>query len=222
MCEDSPWIAGWDAVRKNRLPMLVLWAVSTVLVLAYYALPAVSAFLEPLAVWQRESGWMAAFLNRAVFCGMIPGMFIVCVKALRPRHVAAVIAAQTAWSGFCGIVSDCMFSLNARLFGTGVDLPTLCVKTAVCQFVWTPLFFAPLGAAVYFWIGRDFSARRFRDEMPERFFHGLVLPNLLVNWAIWIPVTLAVNALPTPLQVQVSGLASSLFSLMLLSIGSAR
>lgn len=222
MRENSPWMVGWEAVTKNRLPMLVLWTVSTALVLAYYASPAVSAVLEPLARWQRESGWLAALLNRVMFCGMIPGMFIVCVKSLRPRHVAAVIAAQTAWSGLCGVASDCMFSLNAHIFGTGVDLLTLCVKTAVCQFVWTPFFFAPLGAAVYFWIGRDFSARRFRDEMPARFFQGLVLPNLLVNWAIWIPVTLAVNALPTPLQVQVSGLTASLFSLMLLSIGSAR
>ena len=202
--------------------MAVLWAVSVAMVLAYYVLPAVPAALEPLARWQRESGWLAAFLNRVVFCGLIPGAFIVCVKSLRPKHVVAVIAVQTVWSGICGVVSDWMFSLNARLFGTGVDFLTLCIKTAVCQFVWTPLFFAPLGAIVYFWMGRDFSILRFRRELPPRFYHGLVLPNLLVNWALWIPVTFAIHMFPTPLQIQLSGLASALFSLMLLAIGRAR
>ena len=202
--------------------MLILWTASVALVIAYYTLPSVASALEPMARWQRESGWIAAFLNRVVFCGVIPGMFVLCVKALRPAHPVAVIVVQTLWSGLCGIVSDCMFSLNARLFGTGVDFLTLCVKTVICQFVWTPFFFAPLGSIVYFWIGRDFSVRRFRKEMPSRFYYGLVLPNLLVNWAIWIPVIFAINALPTPLQVQLSGLVSSLFSLMLLVIGRIR
>ena len=133
--------------------------------------------------------------------------------------MVAVIAVQTGWSGICGVASDYMFSLNAYLLGTGVDFLTLCVKTAICQFVWTPLFFAPLGAIVYFWMGRDFSPLRFRREMPPRFYYGLVLPNLLVNWALWIPVTFAIHTFPTPLQIQLSGLASALFSLMLLAIG---
>ncbi|MBR4614815.1 MAG: hypothetical protein IKO55_04360 [Kiritimatiellae bacterium] len=216
---ESPWGAGLEAAKRNRIPMLVLWTVLVALVIAYYMMPAVASGLEPVARWQRESGWIAAFLNRVVFCGVIPGMFLVCVKALRPAHLVAVIVVQTLWSGLCGIASDCMFSLNARLFGTGVDFLTLCVKTVVCQFVWTPLFFAPLGSIVYFWIGRDFSFRRFRKERPPQFWYGLVLPNLLVNWVIWIPAMVAINALPTPLQVQMSGLASSLFSLMLLVLG---
>ncbi len=219
---DNPWRIGWEAVKKNRLPAGVLWAVSIAAVFAYYALPTVPALLEPLARWQKESGWFAAFLNRVIFCGLIPGVFIVCIKSLRPKHVAAVLAVQTLWSGICGVVSDWMFSLNAYMLGTGVDLLTLSAKTAVCQFVWTPIFFAPIGAVVYFWIGRDFSFARFRKEMPDRFYYGLVLPNLLVNWVLWIPVTFAIHSFPTPLQIQLSGLAAALFSLMLLAIGRNR
>ena len=218
----NPWSIGREAVKRNRLPMAVLWAAAVILVLSYYMVPAVSSVLEPVALWQLENGWLAAFLNRVVFCGLIPGLFITSVKSLRPNHVLAVVAVQTAWSGLCGIASDWMFSLNAHLFGTGIDFLTLCVKTAVCQFLWTPFFFAPAGAIVYFWMGRDFSPRRFREDLPPRFYQGLVLPNLLVNWTIWIPVTFAVNALPTPLQIQLSGLVSSLFSLVLLSIGRHR
>ena len=218
----SPWRKGWEAIKRNSLPTAVLWTVSVAMVLAYYTTPAVPAALEPLARWQKESGWIAAFLNRVIFCGVIPGVFIVCVKSLRPKHLTAVIAVQTIWAGICGIISDYMFSLNAVMFGTGVDFLTLCMKTATCQFVWTPVFFAPLGAIVYFWMGRDFSISRFRQELPPRFYYGLVFPNLLVNWFLWIPVTFAIHAFPTPLQIQLSGLTAALFSLMMLAIGRAK
>jgi hypothetical protein len=46
-----------------------------------------------------------------------------------------------------------------------------------------------------------------------------VLPNLLVNWALWIPATYAIHMFPTPLQIQLAGLASALLSLMMLAIG---
>ena len=114
---------------------------------------------------------------------------------------------------------DRMFSLNTHLFESGISFPVLCAKTAVCQFIWTPLIFAPLGSIVYFWMGRDFSFVRFRREMPKRFYSGLVLPNLLANWVLWIPVTFAIHMFPTPLQIQLSGMASALFSLMLLAMG---
>ena len=208
-----------NAATTNFLPMIVLWVGSVVVVFSYYAIPSVPSALEPLAHWQNEGGWIAAFLSRVVFCGVLPGIFIVCIKSLRPKYVLGVIAVQTVWSGICGIVSDRMFSFNAHLFGSGISFPVLCAKTAVCQFIWTPLIFAPLGSIVYFWMGRDFSFVRFRREMPKRFYSGLVLPNLLANWILWIPVTFAVHMFPTPLQIQLSGMASALFSLMLLAMG---
>ena len=214
-----PWRVGWKSVVDNWLPMVALWLAAEAAVVAYYLVPSFAAALEPLARWQKESGWFAAFLNRVVFCGIVPGVFIVSVPSLRPRRVVATIAVQTLWSGFCGIVSDLMFSLNAAMLGTGVDLLTLTLKTAINQFAWTPFFFSPCGSLVYFWMGRDFSFTRTRREIPKRFYYDLVMPNLLVNWAVWIPVTYAIHMFPTPLQVQLAGLASALLSLMMLAIG---
>ena len=216
---ESPWKAGWDSVRANLLPMAVLWLAAASFVLLYYGCPGFARALEPLSRWQRESGWLAAFLNRVAFCGILPGVFIVCIRSLRPRRVFPTLVVQTIWSGLCGIVSDLMFSLNAAMLGTGVDFLTLTIKTAINQFVWTPLFFAPMGSLVYFWIGRDFSFGNVRRDVPRRFYHDLVLPNLLVNWALWIPATYAIHMFPTPLQIQLAGLASALLSLMMLAIG---
>jgi hypothetical protein len=215
----TPWKVGIDSVRANRLPMVILWLAAASVVFAYYASPGFAGLLEPLSRWQKESGWVAAFLNRVVFCGALPGFFMVTVPALRPKKVVAAITVQTLWSGICGIVSDLMFSANAAMFGTGIDFMTLTVKTSVNQFVWTPLFFSPLGSLVYFWIGHDFSLEDVRRSLSRRFYHDLVLPNLLVNWALWIPATYAIHMFPTPLQIQLAGLASALLSLMMLAIG---
>lgn len=215
----GPWKAGFDSARANWLPMVALWSVAALLVLSYYGSPSFARMLEPLSRWQKESGWLAAFLNRVAFCGILPGVFIVCVPSLRPRRVFMTLVVQTLWSGFCGIVSDFMFSLNAAILGTGVDFLTLTLKTAINQFAWTPLFFSPLGSLVYFWIGCDFSCEKVRRKLPDRFYHDIVLPNLLVNWALWIPVTYAIHMFPTPLQIQLAGLTSALFSLMMLAIG---
>ena len=210
---------GLASARVNLVPMVVLWAMATALVLGYYHMPWVGSVLSPLQEWQDAQGWIAAFLNRFVFCGILPGVFILTMKTLTVRHPLAAILAQTLWSGICGIVSGWMYELNALWFGTGADVWTLSVKTVICQFVWTPFFFAPVGALVYYWIGRDFSIGRCREEWSSGFWTETFLPNLLVNWAIWIPCSMLVHMFPTALQIQLTGFVNAYFCLVLLWIG---
>ena len=215
----SPLQSGWASVKANAVPMVVLWTMAVALMLGYYRVPWVADGLKPLHEWQDAQGWVAAFLNRFVFCGILPGVFILTMKTLKVRHPLAVILAQTLWSGICGIVSEWMYELNALWFGTGIDFWTLSVKTVVCQFVWTPFFFAPVGALVYFWIGRDFSVERCREDLTSEFWMQTFLPNLLVNWAIWIPCSMLVHMFPTALQIQLTGFVNAYFCLVLLWIG---
>ena len=201
------------------MPMVVLWCVALVLVAGYFAFPPVASVLEPLAAWQRENGWVAAFLNRFFFCGVLPGIFILSMKTLHAPHPFAVICAQTMLSGVCGIVSGWMFELHAFWFGTGSDFVTILVKTLVYQFGWVVVFFMPVGAAVYFWIGRDFSFRRMKAEWPRHFVSEMLIPNLVANWVVWLPLSLVIHMFPTPLQIQLTGLANAFLSLALLTLG---
>ena len=210
---------GGRSVRVHLVPMAVLWALAGALVAGYYFVPCVAAALDPLYRWQTSHGWVAAFLTRFVFCGALPGVFLLTMKRLAVPHPLWVVAAQTVWSGVCGVLSGWMYSLNAAWFGTGIDLTTLAVKTAACQFVWTPFVFMPLGTLVYFWIGRDFSFGRCRREWERDFWTRTFCPNLLVNWAIWLPGSMLLHLFPTPLQIQLSGFANTYFALVLLWIG---
>lgn len=210
---------GFSSAKANLVPMVVLWGFVLTLVLSYYHVPYVARLLEPIGRWQFEYGWRSAFLNRSVFCVVLPGLFVLPMKSLRPTRPVAVLLGQAAWAGICGVVTDWMFSLNEVWFGAGTDLLTLVRKTIVVQFAWTPVFFIPVGAVVYFWLGHDLSYEKTRDEWPQHFFRCEIVPNLLVNWAVWIPATLLINLFPTVLQIQLSGFIGVVHSLMMLKIG---
>ncbi len=215
----NPLRIGFDSAKANVVPMAVLWLVALATVLGYYAVPGFADLLEPLAKWQRDNGSLAAFVSLAVFCGVIPGLFLCTIKSLRPRHPYATVVAMAIWCGAWGVVNNWMYALLDSWFGGGRDLGTLFLKTAVDQFVWTVLLVAPTNAAFCFWLGRDFSSSRTRAEWPDNFVRDVYLPNLLANWIVWIPVLCMVFAFPLPLQIQLAGLASSFWTLMCLQIG---
>ena len=89
-------------------------ALAAATVWAYYAFPSVAAALEPLRKWQAEGGWWAAFLNRVFFNGLLPGVFLLAIPSIRPRHVLLVIAAQALWGGCWGVATDFFFRCAFR------------------------------------------------------------------------------------------------------------
>lgn len=215
----NPLKIGWAAAKANAVPMVVLWALAAATVLSYYFVSGVAAALEPLLRWQTESGWVAAFLNRVFFCGLLPGAFLLSIKSIRPKRPLATIAAQTLWCGLWGVAFDFYFRGLDVVFGPGHDAATLFAKMAADEFAITPLLAAPADAVFFFWLGRDFSFARARADWPCAFYRELVAPNLVSNWCVWVPVGLAVFAFPLPLQIQVSGFAAAFWTLACLQIG---
>ena len=211
--------SGWRAAKANAVPMVVLWALSIALIASYYRVQAVADCLRYVEEWQVRYGHLAAFANRVFFGGVVPWVFMVCIRRLRPARPFAVLFATSLYCGLFGIVVETMYVAHARLFGTGIDFATLLKKTLSAQFLWTPLIYSPASTVFFYWVGCDFSAARFRAGWPRRFFRTAVLPNLVSNWAVWIPPIFAIHALPTPLQIQLSGLVGSFWSLVLLALG---
>ena len=210
---------GFGAVRDNVVPMVVLWCAALLTVIAYYHVPTVANLLEPLGRWQTEVGKAAAFLNRFLFCGVVPAVFLLTVKSIRPRLPLATAFAQGVWGGVSGIVYDYFYRWQCVWFGSGIDFQTLLKKLVVDQFTITVFVIAPLNVLVFFWISRGFSFVRFKAEFPRPFLLRALLPNLVTNWCVWIPVVLAIYAFPLALQVQVSGFACAFWALTCLQIG---
>ena len=76
---------GLASVRANVVPMVVLWAMAAGLAVGYYWIPCVATVLEPLRVWQGEHELVGAFVSRVFFCGLVPGIFLLTMKAIRPK-----------------------------------------------------------------------------------------------------------------------------------------
>ena len=215
----NPWRIGLESAKTNAVPMVLLWLLASATVVAYYVLPGAAAVFEPLQRWHVEGGWRAAFLNRVFFLGLLPGVFLLTFKNIRPARPIITIVAQTLWCGGWGVISDWLYRFQYLMFGGGVDFPTLLAKTLFDQFVFTAFLNAPANAIFFFWVSRNFSLRRFKEERPRHFVRGLVLPNLVANWCVGFPTALLLYMSPPPLQLQVSGFIYAFWVLMCIQIG---
>lgn len=211
-------IAG--AMRANALPAALLWLVAVALVAGYRFVPGVASALEPVAQWQARHGWLAAFLTQLFFCGIVPGVFLLTVRSLKTRRPLAKASVQAVWCGAMGVACWWFYGLQSRLFGDGCGVSTLVCKTLVDQFVWTAFVVSPLSALFFVWLGCDFSVAKTRDTVRGGFVGRVVMPNLVANWCVWIPVVAAIYTFPLPLQVIVLGIVSSIWVMLSLSIGS--
>lgn len=213
------WKTIAKSVRDVLRPAIVIWAVVTVLAIAHLFFPTLGAAMERVRPFLADHIFASTILSRVFFCGLLPGLFLFTQRRIRPRHPFAVITAQTLWCGVWGPVCDGFFRLLEHFLGAGTDLGTIAAKTVVDQFLFTPFIIAPAGAAFFFWMARDFSFRRTAAEWPQRFWRGLVAPNLFANWCVWIPAEAVVYLFPVDLQIHVNGAICSLWLLLCLRIG---
>ena len=155
----------------------------------------------------------AAFLNRVIFCGVIPGVFLWSVKSIRPPRPLLTVCVYSLWGGLWGVACDGFYTFQDAVFGSGTDVATLVRKTLVDQLVWNVFICTPVNAIFFPWVAGNFKrgpGRSCRDFAQD----CLVL--LVANWIVWIPVTVAVYAFPLPLQIQLVGLACSFWMLVAL------
>lgn len=208
------------SVRENILPMVALWLAASAVVMLYWRATTVRDVLESVVRFQIAGGYAAAFLNRLVFCGIVPGAFILALPRLRPRRRALAVVLLTAlWCGAWGMVCDGFYRLQQTWFGAEACWPVVIAKTLVDQFVFNALVIAPSSAVFYFWTASGLDFEQTRKQWPNSWITTVILPNLVTSWCVNIPVFLAIYFLPQPLQVQLSGLASSFWTLVSLGIG---
>ena len=210
---------GWASIKANRVPMLVLWVAALMLVVAYYHVPAFAGLLTPVRIWQSRHGATAAFATQFVFCGVIPAVFLHTVRKIRTDHSLPKCLLQSVWSGCWGVVYFWFYAQQARIFGEGHDIATLLAKTALDEFIWSPLLPVPLTSLFFLWMGSGFSFKRTVRTCREGFFGRVMLPTLFSNWAIWIPAVAAVYAFPLELQIFMLGLVSCFWTLVCLQLG---
>ena len=67
--------------------MLILQSLAALMVVAYWVSPSFGNLFAPFVAWHAAWGWRAAFLCQAFFCGILPGLFLLLFRGIRPRRV---------------------------------------------------------------------------------------------------------------------------------------
>ncbi len=212
---------GLAAARANLVPIVVLWTLAALLATGYFYIPEVAMLLEPLKIWQVNHGWVAAFISNGFFCGVIPYIVYVVRRTKDPHGPLLTAMLQAVWCGLSGVAANWFFSALSLWIGHGCDFKTLAIKTIIDQFVWTVIIIAPANAIFY----ATLAGRRcnWRTKKPLcSFIRTDYLPNLIVNWFIWIPVVFMVFSFPLALQIQILGLIGASWVIICHEIGSRR
>lgn len=207
------------SVRANRLPIGILWGFAALLSFGYWQVPGVRTAIGPLHCALARHPWTGAFLTQLFFHGLLPWIFYVMVAAIRRRRSTLTCVFQVTWSCLTGVLCVWFFHFQETLFGPSDRFAVVVKKMLVDQFGWTVLL-APLSAMFFFWLGRDLSFAACRRDWPgRRFLSALVLPNLLMNWCVAIPTSLAVYTFPAELRLVVCGFIGTVSTLLFVRIG---
>ena len=210
---------GGRSIWANRLPVTILWGLGAGLSFAYWRVPGVSGAIVPLHGFLVGHPWAGAFLTQLFFHGLLPWVFYKTVVEIRRKRSMLTCAFQTAWACLMGGLCVWFFHFQETLFGPSDSFAAVLKKTLVDQFGWTVLL-APLSATFFFWLGRDLSLDACRRDWPgRRFLPEIVLPNLLMNWCVAIPTSLAVYSFPPALRLIVCGFIGTAWTLLGVRIG---
>ena len=200
---------GLQAARANFVPGLIVQAAMITVVLAYYYYEPARALLAQLAEMKARWGYGFSFLAGAIAGGVLPELLNVVVfqrGRVRWENAANLLFGILYW-GSQGMVVDGLYRLQAVMFGSHVDFFTVVKKVLVDQFVYNPIYAAPLGLAVYEWKNQGYRIAGMARVLTGRFYKERTVPALVATWGVWIPLVALVYSLPSLLQIPLFSLA---------------
>jgi hypothetical protein len=210
----TPALAG---LRHNWPAMAVIQIAAIALVISYYASPSMQESLKVVALWQVAVGIWFAAVTDGFAGGILPEIAKLVTGRLRAINRPWLIATlhNTAIYAVVGIEVALFYQLQAQMFGTGRDPGTLIIKTLVDTLIFSPFLSIP--TAMLF-LDLRLKKINLRQIGLRAFYVDHVVPMMLPCWAFWVPVLLAIYAMPTDLQYSLSVLGEGAWSILFVFI----
>lgn len=217
-------LPAWTALRLYLAPFAFIQSCAALLVVGYYLWPAARPLYETISAWKAAGGLALSALATALAGAVLPEF----AKQLTGRGGSWSSARFRemfflgGYFGLSGVIVDLFYQFQSHVYGTGTDVATVVAKVAVDQFVYNPLFAAPLAISLFMWRECDYNLfRTFRAWNVEVYIRRVV-PLLLPTWAYWIPMVVCVYTLPPPLQFPLFVTAVSAWSLIFVFVAERR
>lgn len=183
------------------------------LLLAYYFYPPTRDWLDRLAELKGRWGYGYAAVNAIVAGAIIPELlriFVFQKARLRRANFTNLLFTVPFW-GAMGVTVDFFYRCQAGWFGDEATFAVVVKKVVVDQFLYNPLFAAPVTAGLYDWKNNGFRTAGASRFFTLAYYRDVVVPTLFATWGVWIPVVAILYSLPSLLQIPLFGLALSLW-----------
>jgi hypothetical protein len=207
---------GWRAATSNRLAAIFLWICGAGIAFGYYSkIGPVRDGLDAVAHWKENRGLLFAGFSTAIFGGVIPAVVSVFTAGPRDSQIRYLPVLALFW-GWKGVEAELLYRIQAGLFGTSPDIPTIACKVMVDMGIYVPLIAVP-SMAIFFALKEiDFDWKRLPSELGAGWYRRLGIPLLVTDWIVWIPAVCAIYAFPLALQLPIQNIVLCFFSLVLL------
>lgn len=186
------------------------------LVLVYYFFAPAHSWFQGLALAKSKWGYCFSF-SSAVIAGALLPTLLKWLTIDRGRFsgadLAELIFLCIFWGGD-GVIIDSFYRVQAVIFGAQPDFPVVLKKVLVDQFIYNPVFAAPYTVACFQFKNWGYDWRRIQELFTVDFYRREAVPALCATWVVWIPVTAAIYALPSLLQIPLFALALTFWSLL--------
>lgn len=222
MSSGNPFSAGFRAARANLIPGLVIQVLMVLLVLVYYFLPSARSWFQLLAAAKGQWGYGFSFAASLIAGALLP-VLLKTITVQRGRFSRADLSELLflcIFWGADGVIIDAFYRFQAVIFGSHADFPIVLKKVLVDQFIYNPLFAAPYTIGCFEFKNQGYRWRRMAHIFTADFYRIRTIPALCATWAVWIPVTSAIYALPSLLQIPLFALALSFWALLITYITS--
>ncbi|CAM2936448.1 hypothetical protein [Rariglobus hedericola] len=214
--DEAPWKAGLRSARANLIPGLVLQAFALAVVLGYYFHAPTRTGLTRLAELRNDTGVLFGIFTTGLCGGLLPLLYLKAAPSTR-RHITWPQGwGLTAFWSYKGWEIALWYGFMAWTLGEAADVRTIAAKSLLDQFVYCPIWAIPTTALVYLWCQNGFNHHLLiADLRTPRWYARRVLPLLLANLGVWLPLVCIIYALPTPLQLPLQNIVLCFFTLML-------
>lgn len=181
------------ALLENIKAILFLQFVAAALIITYYLSGNVRAAWDIIGIIRQNNDPYLAMMTTSICGGLIPAFMkkIFSKDKSSPRQIAL----HGLFWFYKGLEIALFYNLLALIVGNASDAKTVFSKTAIDEFVYTPLWGMP---SVY-WFYKLVNGESLRKTFED--FKKDYLQVIAMNWIIWIPAVSVVYYFPLAIQL---------------------
>jgi hypothetical protein len=219
----SAWQQTMTAARANLVPGSLLQLVALTIVVSYFKVDAMHAFLDSVAAFKAQIGRPFAMVSTGLFAGAFPLLMQGLLRDTpgqpkRKREPLALLPFYILFWAFLGSTIDAFYQMQSFIFGDD-NHPLTVIKKVVCDMtLYTPFFSGPLIVIAYAWKDAGFDVGRARTALGRNWYAKRVQPMVFAAWMVWIPAVSVIYCLPLALQLPVQNVIQCLWGLILLCL----